>query len=102
MDMWPFFDVHITINTSYLFGVIIRAKIVFRKTVVGDYLIERQSSSESSEESLSDDDIYVSGLGSDIGQFCLDVIGRQNVKVVVIGRLLLLLFSIHLLFVGFI
>ena len=27
-----------------------------------------------------------------IGQFCRDVIGRQNVKVVVIGRLLLLLF----------
>ena len=28
-----------------------------------------------------------------IGQFCRDVIGRQNVKVIVIGRLLLLLFS---------
>ena len=37
-----------------------------------------------------------------IGQFCRDVIGRQNVKVVVIGRLLLLLFSIRLLFVGFV
>ena len=34
-----------------------------------------------------------------IGQFCHDVIGRQNVTVVVIGRLLLLLFSIRLLFV---
>ena len=37
-----------------------------------------------------------------IGQFCRGVIGRQNVKVVVIGRLLLLIFSIRLLFVGFI
>ena len=37
-----------------------------------------------------------------IGQFCRDVIGRQNVKVVVIGQLLLLLFSICLLFVGFV
>ena len=34
-----------------------------------------------------------------IGQFCRDVIGHQNVKVVVIGQLLLLLFSIRLLFV---
>ena len=37
-----------------------------------------------------------------IGQFCRDVIGRQNVKVVVIGQLLLLLFLIRLLFVGFV
>ena len=37
-----------------------------------------------------------------IGQFCSEVIGHQNMKVVVIGRLLLLLFSIHLLFVGFV
>ena len=37
-----------------------------------------------------------------IGQFCRDVIGRQNVKVVVIRRLLLLLFSISLLFAGFV
>ena len=39
-----------------------------------------------------------------IGQFCHDVIGRQNVKVVVIGRLLLLLFSIciYCLFVCFV
>ena len=37
-----------------------------------------------------------------IGQFCHDVIGRQNVKVVVTGRLLLLLFFICLLFVGFV
>ena len=35
-----------------------------------------------------------------IGQFCHDVIGRQKVKVVVIGQLLLLLFSVRLLFVG--
>ena len=34
-----------------------------------------------------------------IGHFCRDVMGRENVKVVVIGRLLLLLFSIRLLFV---
>ena len=33
-----------------------------------------------------------------IGQFCRDMIGRQNVKVLVVGwlLLLLLLFSIHL------
>ena len=37
-----------------------------------------------------------------IGRFCPDVIVHQNVKVVVIGRLLLLLFSIRLLFVGFV
>ena len=43
--------------------------------------------------------VFVSSL---IGQFCCDVIGHQNVKVVVIGRLLLLLFSVRLLFVGFI
>ena len=36
-----------------------------------------------------------------IGQFCRGVIGRQNVKVVVIGQLLLLICSIRLLFVGF-
>ena len=41
------------------------------------------STTESSEESSADDGIYASGLG-----FCRDVIGRQNVKVVVIGRLL--------------
>ena len=33
-----------------------------------------------------------------IGQFCREMIGRQNVNVVEIGRLLLLLFSIRLLF----
>ena len=37
-----------------------------------------------------------------IGPFCRDVIGRQNVKVVAIGLLLLLLFLIRLLFVGFV
>ena len=37
-----------------------------------------------------------------IGQFCRDVIGRQNVKVVVIGRLFLLLFSIRLLSADFV
>ena len=38
-----------------------------------------------------------------IDQFCRDVIGCQNVKVVVIDRLLIvLLFSICLLFVGFV
>ena len=37
-----------------------------------------------------------------IGQFCRDVIGRQIVKVVVIGRLLLLLFTIRLFFVAFV
>ena len=37
-----------------------------------------------------------------IGQFCGDVIGHQDVEVIVIGRLLPLLFSIRLLFVGFI
>ena len=35
-----------------------------------------------------------------IGQFCHDMISRQKVKVVVIGQLSLLLFSVHLLFVG--
>ena len=34
-----------------------------------------------------------------IGQFCCDVNGYQNVKVAVTARLLLLLFSIRLLFV---
>ena len=33
-----------------------------------------------------------------ISQFCRDVIGRQNMKVVVTGQLSLLLFSICLLF----
>ena len=38
-----------------------------------------------------------------IGQFCHDVIGRQNVKVVVIGRLLLLFsICIYCLFVCFV
>ena len=31
-----------------------------------------------------------------IGQFCYDVIGRQKKKVVVIGRLLLLLLNIYI------
>ena len=39
-----------------------------------------------------------------IGQFCRDVIGRQNVKVVVIGRLLFCCYfrSVYCLFVGFV
>ena len=43
--------------------------------------------------------VFISLVFVLIGQFYRDVIGRQNVKVVVIGRLLLLLFSVHLLFV---
>ena len=51
----------------YMFSVVVWVKVVFRKTVDGDTfrLPERQSSSESSEESSSDDGIYASGLGLD-------------------------------------
>ena len=38
-----------------------------------------------------------------IGQFCRDVIGPQNVKIVVIGQLIFCCFrSVYCLFVGFV
>ena len=46
--------------------------------------------------------VFISVVLVLIGHFCHNVIGRQNLKVVLIGRLLLLLFSIRLLFVGFV
>ena len=77
--------------------VIVRVKVWFRKTAVVDYLssIHRPSQMKSHRQMM----VFMSLVLVLIGQFCRDVIGRQNVKVVVIGRLLLLLFSIRLLFV---
>ena len=78
--------------------------IVFRKTVVGDWHFDYLSGShlQSQEKSRRQMMVFMSLVLVLIGQFCRDVIGRQNMKVVVIGWLLLLLFWIHLLFVGFV
>ena len=86
---------------SYLFGVIVRVKIVFRKAVVGDWCFDYLSGSrlQSQVKSCCQMMAFMSLVLVLIGEFCCDVIGRQNVKVVVIGWLLL--FFIRLLF-GFV
>ena len=56
-----------TLNVSYLFGMIIQVKVVFRKTVVGDrhfdYLTHLQSQVKSCHQMIVHC-IFVSGLGS--------------------------------------
>ena len=66
--------------------MIVRVKVVFRKTVVGDNLSgsHLQSQVKSGRQIM----VFMPLVLVWIGQFCRDVIGRQNMKVVVIGRLL--------------
>ena len=59
-----------------LSNVIVRLRVVSKTVMVTP---QRRSSSESSEEM-----VFVPLVVVWIGQFCLDVIGRQNVKVALI------------------
>ena len=53
-------------TTFYLFGVIVQVRVVFRKTVVGDWRFDYLSGTHlQSEESSSDDGVYASGLALD-------------------------------------
>ena len=71
--MWSCERITIMVNglnpgvSVFLSSVIVQVRVVFRETVVDDYVSTPwvESSSESSEESLSDDDIYASGHGFD-------------------------------------
>ena len=76
-------------DITCLFSEIVRARIVLRKTVVGDRRFEYLSSShlQSQVKSRREMMVFMPLVLVWIGQFCRDVIGRQNVKVVVIGRL---------------
>ena len=90
---------------SYLFCVIVKVKVVFRKIAVCYWRFNYLSGShlQSQEKSRRQMMVFMSLVLALIGKFCRDMIGRQNVKVVVIVRLLtLLLFSIRLFFVGFV
>ena len=93
-----------TIQSCYLFGVIVQVRVVFRKTVVGDWRFDYLSGShlQSQVKSRHQMMVFMLLVLVLIGQFCHDVIGCQNVKVVVIGRLLLLLYLVRLVFVGFV
>ena len=73
-----------------------RVRVVqFRKSVVGDWRFDYLTGNhlvQSQVKSCRQMMVFMSLVLVLIGQFCRDVIGRQNVKVVVIGRLLLLSF----------
>ena len=66
-----------------------RLTIVFRKTVVGDWRLDHLSGSQSQSQvkSVSQMMVFIPLVVVLIGQFCRDVIGRENVKVSVIGQL---------------
>ena len=73
--------------------VIVRERVVFRKTVVGDSRFDYLSSSHLQSQVKSRDQMMMylcreALVVVCIGQFCRGVIGRQNVKVAVIGCLL--------------
>ena len=73
-----------TRGISYLFGVIVRVRVVFRKTcwwLSGSHL---QSQVKSCRQMM----VFMPLVMVWIGQFWCDVIGCQNVKVAVIGQLL--------------
>ena len=74
----------------YLFSVIIRVRVVFRKAVVGDWSFDYLNSShlQSQVKSRHQIMVFMPLVVVWIGQFCCDVIGSQNVKVAVIGWLL--------------
>ena len=68
---------------SYLFGVIVRVKVVFDwrfNYLSGSHL---QSQVKSRRQMM----VFMPLVVVWIGQFCRDVIGCQNVRVVMIGRL---------------
>ena len=72
-----------------MFGVIIRVKVVFRKTVDGDRRFDYLSGShlQSQVKSRRQMMVFMPLVVVWTGLFCRDVIGRQNVKVAMIGRL---------------
>ena len=65
---------------SYLFSVIVRVKVVFRKTVVGDWRFDHQSGShlQSQVKSVSQTMVFMPLGLVWIGQFCRDVIGCKK------------------------
>ena len=76
---------------SYMFSVIVRVRVVLRKTVLGDWRFDYLSSSHLQSQVMSRCQImvFIPLVVVEIAQrFCRDVIGRQNVKVAVTGRLL--------------
>ena len=93
-----------TLSIICLAGV--RVRVVFRKTFVGDLHFDYLSGSHLQSQVTSRPQmmVFMPLILVWIGQFCRDVIGRQNVKVVVIGRLLLCCYfrSVYCLFVGFV
>ena len=84
--------------------MIVRVKVVFRKTVVSHLHFDYLSGShlQIQVKSRRQMMVFMYLVLVLMGRIFRDVIGRKNVKVVVIGRLLLLLFSIRLLFVDFV
>ena len=68
--------------------VIVRARVVFRKTVVGDWCFDYLSGShlQSQVKSRRQMMVFMPLVVVWIGQFCRDVIGRQNMKVAVTGQ----------------
>ena len=92
-----------------MFGAIVQVRVVFRKTVVGDWRFDYLSGSHLQSQVKTCRQMMVFAcmpwVGVWSGQFCGDVIGRQNVKVVVIGWLSCCYFlSVYCLlrYVGFI
>ena len=67
---------------SYLFGVIVQVRIVFRKTVVGDWRFDNLSGShlQSQVKSRHQKMVFMPLVMVLIAQFCRDVIGFQNMK----------------------
>ena len=75
---------------TYLFVVIVWVKVVFRKTVVGDWRSDYLNGShlQSQVKSPRQMMVLMPLVFTWIGQLCRYVIVRLNVNVVVIGRLL--------------
>ena len=93
-------------NIIYLFSVIVRVKVMFRKTVVGDWRFDYLSGShlQSHVKSRRQMMVFMPPVLVLNGQFCRKVNGRQNMKVVVIGRLLFCCYfhSVYCLLVSFV
>ena len=84
--------------------MIVRVRVVFRKNDVDDCRFDYLSGSHlhSQVKSRRQMMVFMPLVLVLIGQFCRDVIGRQNVKVAAIGRLLFCCYfrSVYRLFVG--
>ena len=91
---------------TYLFGVIVRVRVVFRKTVVGDWRFDYLSGShlQSQVKSCCQMMVFMPLVLVWIDQFCHDMIGRQNLNVAVIDCLKFCCYfqSIYCLFVSFV